>query len=280
MSGILFLKTGRLAEVVDFYTSRIGADVWLDQKDCVVLRHGNFLFGFCERDTVEAAAMLTFFYNSRAEVDHLFGQLEEIALDPPAHNAKYNIYQFFARDPEGRIVEIQYFEDAVRCHLSADDLLRTRRSVREFLPNDVSDELIGKVVELSRWAPTARNTQPYYFKIIRDHARISWLARARGSNTAPIGRAPVAVAVCSDPAVSSWHVQDGCIAAYHFMMAAWHYGLGTCWIADMDREDIRDQIQVPPDHCVVTVTPLGVPSERVIEPPERKQADTFVKNVK
>ena len=86
----------------------------------------------------------------------------------------------------------------------------------------------------------------------------------------------MAVAICSDPALSKRHIQDGCIGAYHFLLAAWAQGLGTCWIAAMDREDVKERLGIPQEHYVATVTPLGYP-EKVPSPPGRKTYDDYIK---
>lgn len=277
MSGILFLKTQKLEALKEFYTVELGCRVWLDQKDCVIFRHGNFLFGFCDRDETETSAMLTFFYDTPEQVDRMYRILKPTATSKPVHNDRYSIYQFFARDPEGRMVECQYFENPVRQYLAGDDLLLTRRSVRHFTPEPVTDEALRQVLDLARYAPTARNTQSYYFKIICDRETIEWLSKVRDKSTSPISRAPMAVAICADPALSKRYVQDGCIGAYHFLLAAWFHGLGTCWIAAMDREDVKERLGIPAEHYVATVTPLGHPEHRDIKVPDRKEIGHFVK---
>lgn len=277
MSGILFLKTKALRDLVKFYTERIGCEIWLDQGDCVILRHDNFLFGLCERDGVDKDVMLTFFYPSSREVDAMYRDLEEIAVAPPKQNEKYNIYQFFARDPEGRTLEFQWFGNRVAEYLDGALLLRTRRSIRHFTDEEVPPHILDSVLESCRFAPTARNSQPQYFKVIRERATLDWLAAVRGSSSEPIGRAPIAVAICADPAVSKRYLQDGCIAAYHFLLAAWWHGLGTCWMGGMDREDVKERLGIPRGDYVVTVTPLGWPDSTVVEPPARKDRAAFIR---
>jgi nitroreductase len=277
MSGILFLKTKKLDDLKDFYIRQVGCEMWLDQADCAILRHGNLLFGFCERDEVQNQAMLTFFYENREEVDRMFDRLKSVAVSEPTQNDKYNIYQFFAHDPEERMVEIQHFNHPAATYRPGDDLLLSRRSIRRFEQSDIHPDVLKQVLDLSRWAPTSRNTQSYYFKFIRDPETLDWLSGTRGKSTSPIGNARLAVAVCSDPAISKRHVQDGCIAAYHFLLAAWFYGLGTCWIAAMDRDDVKQRLKIPPDHYVATVTPLGYPEGGPKAAPERKPSEEFVR---
>ncbi|MFX1416191.1 MAG: VOC family protein, partial [Promethearchaeota archaeon] len=62
MAGLFFFKTRMLDEIVRFYLDRTGMEVWLRQKDCVILGHGNLLIGFCQRDISETQGMITFFY--------------------------------------------------------------------------------------------------------------------------------------------------------------------------------------------------------------------------
>ena len=277
MSAIVFMKTKRLEELREFYMTRIGCQLWLDQGDCLILRHDNFLFGFCERDTVEASVMLTFFYDSKEEVDRMFASLETISTTSPRLNPKYNIYQFFAADPEGRALEFQYFADPVARFRSGEELLRSRRSIRDFTQRPVPDKVLQNVLDVSRFAPTANNSQPYYFRVVRDKSILEWLSAVRGASTGPLGRAPQAVAICSDPTISPRYEQDACIAAYH-ILAAWFCGLGTCWIGGLDRSDVKEKLDIPSDHHVATITPLGYPSDRSIPTPERKSLKDFVKD--
>jgi len=277
MSGIVFFKTGKLDELKNFYSNVIGCEIWLEQADCALFRHGNFIFGFCQRDEIDTGGMLTFFYENREEVDFMYEKIKDLAISAPAQNDKYEIYQFFARDPEGRMLEFQYFNHPVGSHFTGDELLMTRRSVRKYEATKIPRETLDKVFETCRFAPTSMNTQSYYFRIIDDPGLLEKLAQVRPKGSLPIGNAPMAVAICSDPELSRRHIQDGCIAAYHFLLAAWAFGLGTCWIAAMDREDVKQMLDIPQNHYVATVTPLGYPVKRDRQPPERKDVSWFLR---
>ncbi|TFG15542.1 VOC family protein [Candidatus Thorarchaeota archaeon] len=109
MPGIFFFKTKMLENLTKFYTERVGMDIWLEQPDCTILRKDNLLLGFCQRNQYETDGMLTFFFETTEEVDAVYSQLVDIALTQPKENRKYNIYQFFAEDPEGRALEFQAF---------------------------------------------------------------------------------------------------------------------------------------------------------------------------
>jgi len=47
------------------------------------------------------------------------------------------------------------------------ELIKTRRSVRDFTEQEVADELIEQVLEAGRWAPSGLNNQPWRFVVIK-----------------------------------------------------------------------------------------------------------------
>jgi hypothetical protein len=109
MSGIVFFGSREHDSVVEFYTETLGADRWLEQPDCTILKYDNQLFGFCDRDDADTEGVLTFVREGREGVDELYDRLRDRARGPPEVNERYEIYQFFADDPEGRTVEVQAF---------------------------------------------------------------------------------------------------------------------------------------------------------------------------
>jgi catechol 2,3-dioxygenase-like lactoylglutathione lyase family enzyme len=109
VSAITFFATTDLERIVEFYTETVGADVWLEQPDCTILKYDNQLLGFCERETADTEGIVTFVYADRAGVDGMHEKLGERAREDPHENDRYEIYQFFADDPDGRTVEFQTF---------------------------------------------------------------------------------------------------------------------------------------------------------------------------
>jgi len=261
VSGMLFMGTRNLDDIKDFYISKIGMDLWLEQEDCIVLQHGNLLLGFCTRKDVDTEGIITFFYDSTQKVDEMYVKFRDLAIGEPKMNDIYQIYHFFTKDPENRKVEFQYFLNPVNSYLLGDEVLVKRRSIRHFEEKDVPEDLLRKIFELCRYSPTSRNSESYYYVVVRDRKKIEFLASLRGSSSAPIKRAPLAIAVAVDPEKTRRLPEDGCIAAYHFILAAKAFGLGTCWIAAMDRDDAKKALGIPKEHYIATITPLGYPAE-------------------
>jgi len=67
------------------------------------------LFGFCQRDQADNLGMISFNLASKEEVDTAYKQFKSEAIDLPKDNPKYRLYHFYAKDPEGRNIEFQYF---------------------------------------------------------------------------------------------------------------------------------------------------------------------------
>jgi hypothetical protein len=109
MSGIVFFNTNTLESIRRFYVDLLGCTVWVDQGDCIILKHGNLLLGFCTRTKRDLDGLITFFYESKMDVDIMYEMLVETADSPPQMNERYGIYHFFCRDPENRRLEFQHF---------------------------------------------------------------------------------------------------------------------------------------------------------------------------
>lgn len=276
MSGILFCKTAAFESVLSFYMERVGMKIWLGQPDIAILKHGNFLLGLHRQPEADTAGLITFFYGSRAEVVAMHGALHDCATSAPKRNDRYDIYHFFARDPEGRGLEFQCFEHPIEPYLDGEEMLLSRRSIRSYHPRSVPAAVLKKVFDQCACAPSARNTQAWEFVVTRNKQRLASLSAVRESSSAPIAQAPMAVAICADPERTPRAVEDACIAAYHFLLAAWAHGLGTCWIGGMDRDDVKEILGIPRNRYIATVTPLGYPAER---PTMRERLPIVVRDV-
>jgi len=114
MNGIIFFKTNKLDILKDFYLNEIGCEIWLEQGDCMIFKFGNMLFGFCDREEVDKCGMITFFYKTQNEVDLIYKKFASIAEASQKMNPKYQIYHFFAKDPEGRTIEFQWFKNEMK----------------------------------------------------------------------------------------------------------------------------------------------------------------------
>lgn len=111
---ITFLKTRDLVQTHTFYTQVLGMPEVLDQRTCKIYRAGPSAYvGFCLTDeyTGSSEVILTFVVE---DVDNACRCFEEVGIQievQPRFNPQYNIYQFFMRDPNGYLIEVQHFHD-------------------------------------------------------------------------------------------------------------------------------------------------------------------------
>lgn len=111
MAGLVFVKTQDLTKIVKFYIDVIGCEKWVSQPDIEIIKSDNFIIGFHQAEDIDSACLFTFFYDTKGEVDEMYLKFKELNLDKtkPSENTKYKIYNFFARDIEGRKLEFQTF---------------------------------------------------------------------------------------------------------------------------------------------------------------------------
>lgn len=141
-----------------------------------------------------------------------------------------------------------------------------RRSVRDYTAEEVSGSDLRGLLEAAMAAPSANNHQPWQFVVVRDRTTLDRLAALHPYGKM-IAKAPLALAVCGDPGVSDWWVQDCSAAAENLLVAAAGLGLGAVWIGchgRPDREEVaRQTLGIPRSIGVLCLIAVGHP----IEPP-------------
>lgn len=163
--------------------------------------------------------------------------------------------------------------------------IRSRRSVRSFAPDEITDDQLEAILEAGRWAPSKRNSQPWSFVVVREPQALERLADILRRVTwawAGFKGAPVMIVVSVDPSMDREHfVEDGAIAAQHLCLAAESLGLASSWAGvhahrSRDRSTgraIKRIVGLPRSHRVIAVIPIGVP-ERTGKAIRRPLADT------
>jgi nitroreductase len=138
--------------------------------------------------------------------------------------------------------------------------IRTRTTVREFKPDPVPNAVVTKMLRAARWAPSARNRQPWHFIIIRDPDTLAQIGRIASSG-AFIGRAPLAIAVAMDNA--NRPELDAGRALQQLELVAWAEGVGGCvaGIRGEENRKVKELLQVPDAMELVTVMAFGYPTD-------------------
>ena len=143
------------------------------------------------------------------------------------------------------------------------EFLKSRRSIRRFKPDPVPRDLILKVLDIARYAPSAHNSQPWRFIVVEDPSIKEELANIHGG-AKPLRSAPQAIVVVSDKNASpDSYLIDGANAAIYIQLAAHALGLGTVWIQTMRNiRDIRRILDLPENLVPVAILAIGYPDEQ------------------
>jgi nitroreductase len=143
----------------------------------------------------------------------------------------------------------------------------TRRSIRKYTGQPVSDELVTRLLRAAMAAPSAGNQQPWHFVVIRDRTSLEAIASAH-----PYGKmareAQLAVLVCGDESLGDhpgFWVQDCAAATENLLIAAHALGLGAVWLGTYPREDrvahVRALCAIPDHLMPFAIVPIGYPAE-------------------
>jgi nitroreductase len=146
--------------------------------------------------------------------------------------------------------------------MSVLEVMKKRCSIRKFEDRPIERDVMLKVLEAGRIAPSACNKQPWHFIVVQDQAlkeRIGgkWEAKA-----------PAIIVICGDHQ-KSWRRQDGkdhcdidvAIAVDHMTLAATDLGLGTCWVCWFDAFRCAQELKLPDQIEPMVLLPIGYPAE-------------------
>jgi len=165
------------------------------------------------------------------------------------------------------------------------DLLKKRRSVRDYEAKEVPLEIVKEIIGDSCLAPSSGNGQPWRFIIVNNREWIRRLsdeskknilahiekdtqgymkkyeAALRDKDFNVFYNAPCLVYMGGSKEIGSIQV-DCALAACYFMFSAQARGLGTCWIglgANIRDPEIMRQIGMPEDYRIVAPVIVGYP---------------------
>jgi len=177
------------------------------------------------------------------------------------------------------------------------EVIEDRRSIRKYKPDPIPDRFILQILEAARLAPSGSNTQPWRFVVVKNEDTRLKLKEA-AVNQKFVGEAPVVIACCGD--LTAWRqypkrikelvsgredeewnleevtsrmtttVRNVAIACEHMILQATELGLGTCWVGMMNREHVKEILNIPDYLVIVVLLTIGYPVE---DPKQRPRLD-------
>ncbi len=143
------------------------------------------------------------------------------------------------------------------------EAIQNRTSVRDYTSEVPDSQLLTKVVEAGRLAPSACNRQPWHFYVVTSEAVLEELYASYGRDWL---RSAKAIIVVVGNHAESWHRsmdgKDHCdvdvsIAVDHMTLAAQALGLSTCWICNFDAPAVAKTLSISAEQEAIAMLPIG-----------------------
>ncbi len=153
--------------------------------------------------------------------------------------------------------------------------IQGRYSCREYLDTPVPRELLERIIDAGRRAPSARKVEPVFYVVVTDGA-----TRQRISQVSDFGRfiaqAGACVLVFSHEA--KYFLEDGCIAAENMLLAATALGLQSCWVAGHGKPyaaSIGEMVGVPAEAKLIAMLAIGYGKQPGRQPEHKPVKDVL-----
>jgi nitroreductase len=158
-------------------------------------------------------------------------------------------------------------------------IIRARRSVRKFKSDAVPEELIERILDAGRWAPSGLNNQPWRFAIVRDRELIKEISKLTHYRRIVLG-AQVLIPVFIDTERIYHREKDiqGIGACLQNMLLEIHsLGLGAVWLGEIIRSNlpIKRILGLGDALELMAVLALGYPDETP-QPTRRKALQDLI----
>jgi len=189
--------------------------------------------------------------------------------------------------------------------LTVKEAIEKRRSIRNFKPEPVPDEMINEMLEAARLAPSGTNRQPWRFQLITDPDMKTRLFVDATFGSECIKKAPLVIACGSElhtfvkghklaPPNSDYfgadsedmdelkkflpdaHLYTG-IAVEHMVLTATSLGLGTCWVQGIKFGQVGRMLGWPRHIAVLALLAVGYPDESPEAKPRASLEDIVLK---
>lgn len=176
-------------------------------------------------------------------------------------------------------------------HLPFLELVKKRSSCRSYRPDPVPRELIERIIEAARLAPSACNSQPWRFAVVTDSEHrtrlvddgflpglgMKWAAGAPALIVLGIHRSLITHKVAPKISGVDYAMVDIGIAGEHAVLQATELGLGTCWVGWINPRAVRRIVEWPRDITPQAVIAVGWPADAGGAPRDRLNTNEISK---
>ena len=148
---------------------------------------------------------------------------------------------------------------------SFESLITTRRSTRKFTEQQISPEVVQKLLQAALLAPTSKNGKSWEFVAIENKDMLKQLSVCKDSGGGFLDGCTLAIVVLGNKAITDIWIEDASIAATYIQLQAEDSDIGSCWCHIRDRhlgemsseQYVRDMLNIPDNYGVLCIIGLG-----------------------
>ena len=150
------------------------------------------------------------------------------------------------------------------------DQILSRRSIRNFKNEPVSDSVFQNILEAGRQAPSATNIQPWHFIVVKDRdAKDAFSFGGFNSFTTDAAFIVLGLYKPSESIIETLSLMDVTIALQNMVIAACLQSVGSCWMGAFDEPKLRKMLNLPTDSRIVGAIAFGIPDATPAQPPKK-----------
>ena len=147
------------------------------------------------------------------------------------------------------------------------DMMLHRRSVRQYIPGEIPEEDLLKILQAGLLSASSKATRPWELIVVRNPETLQALSGCRTTPVKMLQEGACAIAVVADPAKIDVWVEDCSIVMNNMHLMADALGYGSCWVQCRLREAcdgrsteeyVRDILHFPKGHHLEAILALGV----------------------
>ena len=151
--------------------------------------------------------------------------------------------------------------------------VKERRTIRRFQEKEVPFEILEKCVETARVSPSARNTQELEFvavnnaekvKQINEAVRFGGVVAEKGRVKGEGPKAFIAIIVNKEKLDKTYTSINVGIAAQGIVLSAFAQGLGSCMLGAIERDKIKEILEIPENYFLPLVIAIGYSKEKAV----------------
>jgi nitroreductase len=151
-----------------------------------------------------------------------------------------------------------------------------RRSIRRFKEEPISAEARQNILEAGRLAPSATNSQPWHFVLVRrQEAKEAFSFGRFNTFVRDADFIVLGIYRTSEMIMEKFSLMDVTIALQSMVIAACVQGVGSCWMGAFDEPKLRTTLDLPIDSKLVGAIAFGIPDENPTQP-EKKPLSEIV----